>query len=148
MPHSVLILNGPNLNMLGVRQPEIYGKESLDDIKKLCEAHAASMNLKIELAQSNNEGELISWVQQAYSRYQGIVINPAGYGHSSIALMDALLSSPLPAIEVHLSNIAAREEFRHHTYTSRAVKGSICGMGSFGYVLALYALNDHFKKNP
>jgi len=133
----ILIINGPNLNMLGRREPGIYGSETLADIKVLCQTKAASLGLEIDFYQSNSEGELITRIQQAAETSSGIIINPAGLGHSSIALMDALLAVSLPAMEVHLSNIYKREEFRHNTYTSRAVKGVISGFGSFGYVMAL-----------
>ena len=144
--HSVVILNGPNLNMLGSREPSVYGSETLEDIRALCEKTAASLSIKTEFRQSNHEGELVTWIQEAGKGAQGLSINPAGFGHTSVALMDALLAINIPAIEAHLSNIFRREEFRHHTYTSRAVRGVISGFGSHSYVLALHALADLFSK--
>ena len=137
---KILILNGPNLNMLGVRDPAIYGKDTLADIAKLCAQQAKKLGLTADLRQSNLEGELVTWIQQARGTAAGIVINPGGYGHSSIALLDALLVAELPVIEVHLSNIHRRESFRHHTFTSQAAVGVICGLGAKGYVLALEAM--------
>jgi 3-dehydroquinate dehydratase-2 len=142
---TVLVLNGPNLNMLGVRQPDVYGRESLGDVEAACAAKAKALGLGIDFRQSNIEGELVTWLQQARGRHAGIVINPAGYGHTSIALLDALLVTELPVIEVHLSNIHRREPFRHHTYTSQAATGVICGLGSQGYLLALEAMANLIK---
>lgn len=139
---TALVLNGPNLNLLGTRQPSIYGRESLADIEKACRRRAEALKLGLEFRQSNHEGELIDWVQGARGRMAGIVINPAGYGHSSVALLDALVASDLPVIEVHLSNIFRREAFRHHSYVSAAALGVICGLGPRGYLLALDALAD------
>ena len=139
---TALVLNGPNLNLLGTRQPAIYGRESLADIEKACRRRAEALKLGLEFRQSNHEGELIDWVQGACGRMAGIVINPAGYGHSSVALLDALVASDLPVIEVHLSNIFRREAFRHHSYVSAAALGVICGLGPRGYLLALDALAD------
>ena len=138
----ILVLNGPNLNMLGTREPEIYGSQTLDDLETLCAETAEGLGLSIECRQSNLEGELITWVQEARTRAAGLIINPAGYSHTSIALMDALLALDIPVIEVHLSNIHRREEFRHHSYASRAATGVICGLGFAGYRLALIALSD------
>ena len=142
MSKTVYVLNGPNLNLLGTRQPAIYGRESLADIEKACRRRAEALKLGLEFRQSNHEGELIDWVQGARGRMAGIVINPAGYGHSSVALLDALVASDLPVIEVHLSNIFRREAFRHHSYVSAAALGVICGLGPRGYLLALDALAD------
>ena len=136
----IVILNGPNLNMLGLRQPEIYGSATLDDVEALCAEAAEALGLAIDFRQTNGEGELISWVQECRGRAHGIVINPAGYTHSSVALMDALLAVELPVIEVHISNIHRREEFRHHSFVSRAATGVICGLGVRGYALALTAM--------
>ncbi len=136
----IVILNGPNLNMLGLRQPDIYGSATLDDVEALCAEAAEALGLAIDFRQTNGEGELISWVQECRGRAQGIVINPAGYTHSSVALMDALLAVELPVIEVHISNIHRREEFRHHSFVSRAATGVICGLGVRGYALALTAM--------
>ncbi len=141
MPEPLIaILNGPNLNMLGLRQPEIYGSATLDDVEALCAEAAEALGLAIDFRQTNGEGELISWVQECRGRAQGIVINPAGYTHSSVALMDALLAVELPVVEVHISNIHRREEFRHHSFVSRAATGVICGLGVRGYALALTAM--------
>jgi len=137
---SILILNGPNLNMLGQREPGIYGKDTLDDIEKECKAKAAELGLEIEFRQSNREGELVEWAQIAGQWFKGIIVNAAGYTHTSVALLDALMVSGLPVIEVHLSNIFRREEFRHQSYVSRAATGVICGFGLKGYVLALDAM--------
>ena len=141
---TVLILNGPNLNLLGVRQPEIYGRETLADIEEACLERAAALSIDIDFRQSNTEGQLIDWVHEARQTADGIIINAAGLTHTSVALMDALLGSELPVIEVHLSNIFRRETFRHHSYVSLAAVGVICGLGSQGYELALDALNRRF----
>ena len=141
-PATILVLNGPNLNLLGTREPEIYGRDSLADIEKSCRAHAAKLALALEFRQSNHEGELIDWIQGARGKMAGIVINPAGYSHSSVALLDALTASDLPVIEVHLSNIFKREAFRQHSYVSAVARGVICGLGQRGYLLALDALAD------
>jgi 3-dehydroquinate dehydratase-2 len=139
---AILILNGPNLNLLGTRQPEIYGHASLADVEKSCRRRAGELGLGLEFRQSNHEGELIDWIQQARGKMAGIVINPAGYSHSSVALLDALVACELPVIEVHLSNIFKREAFRHHSFVSEAARGVICGLGPRGYLLALDALAD------
>ena len=137
MTYNILILNGPNLNMLGLREPEIYGRQTLDDIRALCESHAEAQGLAIDFRQSNHEGELIDWIQQAPKEHAGIILNPGGYTHTSVAIMDALRAVALPAIEVHLSNIHRREPFRRRSYVAQAVQGSICGFGAHGYLLAL-----------
>ena len=136
----IVVLNGPNMNMLGLRQPELYGAATLDDVEQLCAESGEAMGLAIDFRQTNNEGELISWVQECRGRVAGIVINPAGYTTTSIALMDALLAVELPVIEVHITNIHRREEFRQHSYVSKAAVGVICGLGIQGYALALTAL--------
>lgn len=137
---TVIILNGPNLNMLGVRQPEIYGRDTLADVEEACSDEAGRLELEIDFRQSNHEGELVTWIQEARSAHDGIVINPGAYGHTSVAILDALILSELPIIEVHLSNIHRREAFRHHTYVSQAATGVICGLGPHGYLLALQAM--------
>ena len=137
---SVLVLNGPNLNMLGVREPAIYCTETLDDIEALCLERAESLNIAIDFRQSNLEGELVSWIQQARGEHDGIILNAGAYTHTSIAIMDALSVAELPVIEVHLSNVFRREAFRHHSYVSPVAKGVICGFGAHGYLLALDAL--------
>lgn len=136
----VAVLNGPNLNLLGLRQPELYGHTTLADVQAMAEAKAATLGLAIEFRQSNLEGELIGWVQHCRGRAAGIVINPAGYTHTSIALLDALLASELPVIEVHLTNIHRREAFRQTSITGKAATGMIAGLGPQGYVLALEAM--------
>ena len=141
MAKLVYVLNGPNLNMLGKREPGIYGGATLADIEAECRAAGADLGLEIEFRQSNHEGVLVDWIQEAGERGVGIVLNPGAYGHTSIALHDAIRSvSPLPAIEVHLSNIHAREPFRHKTMTAPVVVGVICGLGPIGYRLPLEAL--------
>lgn len=136
----ILIVNGPNLNMLGKRQPEVYGRETLADIEAACIKHASLFGLEVEFRQSNHEGDLVDWIQGARGRAAGIVINAGAYTHTSVAILDALLSAEVPSVEVHLSNIHQREEFRHHSFVSKAAKGMICGFGSHGYILALDAL--------
>ena len=142
MAKPIYVLNGPNLNMLGLREPAIYGSDSLDDVRKKAEARAKSLGLTIDFRQSNIEGELVTWVQEARDKAAGIILNAGAYSHSSIALLDALQAAELPAIEVHLSNIFRREPYRQHSYISLGVKGVICGLGAKGYELALEALAD------
>jgi 3-dehydroquinate dehydratase-2 len=137
---SVLILNGPNLNMLGVREPSIYGSETLDDIEALCQERAEALGLAVDFRQSNHEGELVSWIQQARTEHDAILINAGAYTHTSVAILDALTLAELPVIEVHLSNIFRREAFRHHSYVSPVAKGVICGFGAQGYLMALDAI--------
>jgi 3-dehydroquinate dehydratase-2 len=141
----ILVLNGPNLNTLGQREPEIYGRTTLEDIKGLASARAKNLGLEADFRQSNDEGELVSWIQGARNSAAGIIINAAAYTHTSVAILDALLSCGLPVIEVHLSNIYKREEFRHHSYVSRAATGVICGFGAQGYELAVDALANILK---
>jgi 3-dehydroquinate dehydratase-2 len=137
---TVLILNGPNLNMLGTRQPEVYGSETLADIEKACLAHASALGLAVDFRQSNHEGDLVTWIQEARGTAAGIVLNAGAYTHTSVAILDALLAAELPAVEVHLSNIHQRDSFRHQSYVAKAAKGMICGFGGHGYILALDAL--------
>jgi 3-dehydroquinate dehydratase-2 len=141
-----LVLNGPNLNLLGTREPEIYGRTTLDDIRGLAEARAKSLGLAADFRQSNDEGELVSWIQGARDTASAIIINAAAYTHTSVAILDALLACGLPVIEVHLSNIFKREEFRHHSYVSRASTGVICGFGAQGYELAIDAMAKILNK--
>jgi 3-dehydroquinate dehydratase-2 len=140
MARSILILNGPNLNLLGQREPEIYGRTTLADIEVMCREEAARLGIEVECRQSNGEGELVAWVQQAPERFAGLILNAGAYSHTSIALLDAVRSLTIPLIEVHLSNIYQRESFRQHSYISLAAKGVICGFGSRGYLMALGAL--------
>jgi len=138
MSTKILILNGPNLNMLGTREPDIYGAETLADIEKSCQMAAKDLGLEVQCRQSNTEGELVDWIQKAgHDGFAGIIINAGAYTHTSVALLDALLACSLPVIEVHLSNIFQREEFRHHSYISKAARGVICGFGGQGYTLSL-----------
>ncbi len=137
---TILVLNGPNLNLLGVREPETYGRETLADIEESCLEHAAALDLAVDFRQSNNEGQLVDWIQEARESADAIVINAGAYSHTSIAILDALKACELPIIEVHLSNIFARERFRHHSYVSAVAKGVICGLGGQGYILALDAI--------
>jgi 3-dehydroquinate dehydratase II len=140
MTSLVYVLNGPNLNMLGVREPEVYGTETLDDLRKRTETAAAKNGLAIDFRQSNIEGEIVNWVQEARGKAKGIIINAGGYTHTSVAILDALQAVSLPTIEVHLSNIFRRDEFRQHSYISLAATGVICGLGAKGYELALEAM--------
>lgn len=133
----VLVLNGPNLNLLGLREPEIYGSATLADVEALCHATAEEHGLRADFRQSNHEGVLIDAVQEARTAHRGIVINPAGYSHTSVALRDALAAAELPVVEVHLSNIHRREPFRHHSHVSGVADAVLCGAGPHGYALAL-----------
>jgi 3-dehydroquinate dehydratase-2 len=136
----VVVINGPNLNMLGLRQPEIYGAARLADLEAQCVRDGAALGLAVECFQSNSEGALVDRIQACRGQASGIVINPGAYSHTSIAILDALLAAEVPAIEVHISNIFRREAFRHHSHVSAAAAGVICGLGVAGYGLALRAL--------
>lgn len=140
MTKPIYVLNGPNLNMLGKREPAVYGSDSLDDVRALTEARAKTLGLKIDFRQSNHEGELIGWAQEARDKGAGLIVNAGGLTHTSVALLDALLASELPVVEVHLSNIFRREPYRHHSYVSLAATGVICGLGAKGYELAVEAM--------
>jgi 3-dehydroquinate dehydratase-2 len=143
---GVLLLNGPNLNMLGKREPGIYGSTTLADVEAACAEKAAALGLELEARQSNHEGELVTWVQEARENRAAIIINPGAYSHTSIALLDALQIFPGVILEVHISNIHKRESFRHHSYVSRAATGVIIGLGAQGYLLALDAVAAHLNK--
>ncbi len=145
MSPTVLVLNGPNLNLLGSREPATYGHETLADISSLCSRTADELGLAIEFRQTNHEGELLDWIHQARGRCAGILINPAAWTHTSVAIRDALLASELPVIEVHLSNVHQREAFRHVSFVSAIAVGVICGLGSNGYRLALQHFSQLFK---
>lgn len=136
----ILIINGPNLNMLGVREPNIYGAETLDSLYKKIKKRADELNLEVSFFQSNTEGEIIDEIQKALNSYDGIVINPGAYTHYSIAIRDAIASIDIPVIEVHISNVYKREEFRHKSVIAPVCKGQICGLGSNGYIYALEEL--------
>jgi len=138
----VLVLNGPNLNMLGIREPGTYGSSRLADVEAMCVAEGERLGLAVECRQSNHEGELVTWIQQAMGHFAGIVINPGGYSHTSIAIPDAFRAVALPVVEVHISNIHARESFRHHSYVSAVAVGVIAGLGAAGYRFALQALAE------
>ena len=140
MSKQITILNGPNLNLLGTREPEIYGTATLADIEKLCADAAKKSGFTIDFKQSNHEGDLIDWVQQAAKDSVGIIINAGGYTHTSVALHDALKAVKIPIIEVHLSDPKTREAFRHHSFIEAVAKKTICGQGPQGYVLAIEAL--------
>ncbi len=137
---SILILNGPNLNLLGRRQPEVYGRTTLAEIESLCRAHAAAIGVDLAFAQSNHEGALVDAIHEAAGRHDCIVLNAGAYTHTSVALMDAIAGVDLPVVELHLSNIHAREAFRHKSYIAPVAAGQICGFGPRGYVLAMDAL--------
>ena len=136
----IYVLNGPNLNMLGLREPSVYGAETLGDIEAICQKAAAGLGLAVIFRQSNIEGELVSWIQEARNAASGIALNAGAYTHTSVALHDALRAAELPAVEVHLSNVYKREDFRHHSFIAPAVNGVICGFGSQSYVLAIAAI--------
>ena len=142
MSQKILVINGPNLNLLGTREKEKYGQSSLEDIKKKCESHANKLGLNIEFKQSNVEGEIVNFIQEARKKYDGIIINAGGYTHTSVAVLDALLAVKKPTIELHITNIYKREYFRHKSLISKAADGIICGLGADGYVMAL----DGIKK--
>ena len=137
---TVFILNGPNLNLLGVRDPSIYGHDTLADIEERCLARAAALDLQIDFRQTNHEGQLVDWIQEARESAEGVILNAGALTHTSVAVFDALSAAGLPIIEVHLSNIFRRESFRHHSYVSLAANGVICGLGAQGYELALDAI--------
>ena len=140
MSKKIMVLNGPNLNLLGTRQPDVYGEETLADIEAVCAKRGKALGLDVDFRQTNSEGEMVDAIQQARADHAGLVVNAGAYTHTSVALLDALLACEKPVIEVHLSNIYKRDEFRQHSYVAKAALGSICGLGSHGYELALEAL--------
>ena len=147
MTDTIYVLNGPNMNLLGKRQPELYGYETLNDVEKLCSKIVSNEGLKIDLRQSNNEADLIDWIHEARDSGAGIVINPAAFSHTSIAIMDALMAFEGPVIEVHVSNIHKRETFRHQSYISLRADGVIAGLGVRGYEFAVMKILEILKKN-
>jgi 3-dehydroquinate dehydratase II len=150
MDTPVFVLNGPNLNVLGKREPAIYGGSSLGDIERDCKVTGKTLGLSVDFRQTNQEGTLVDWIQEAAENARGIVINPGAYSHTSVAIQDAIRAGGVPVIEVHLSNIFARERFRHHSFVSPVAAGVICGLGAQGYLLALEALSIlvHAKASP
>ena len=145
MTEKILVLNGPNLNRLGKREPEIYGSTTLADVERQAQARAATLGLEIDFRQSNSEGELVDWIQQG-DGLAGIIINAGGYSHTSVAILDALRGAELPIVEVHLSNIYQREAYRRSSFISEAADGVICGFGAHGYELAVEAIADLLRK--
>ncbi|MEE2662386.1 MAG: type II 3-dehydroquinate dehydratase [Pseudomonadota bacterium] len=137
---KILIINGPNLNMLGVREPEIYGRVSLDEISHICVSHASTLHAELDFRQSNSETEIIGWLHTARDNVDGVIINPAAFTHTSIAILDAVILTELPVIEVHLSNIFKRESFRTTSYISAGATGIITGFGAMGYKMAIDAM--------
>ena len=142
MTKSILVINGPNLNLLGTREPGIYGEETLSDIEQRMIEKASLLGLSLDFRQSNLEGEIVNWIQEAQDGFSAIIINAGALTHTSVAIMDALLAVNTPTVEVHLSNIFKREEFRHHSYITPAAIGMISGFGAIGYLLAIDAIND------
>jgi 3-dehydroquinate dehydratase-2 len=141
MSKTLYILNGPNLNLLGTREPDVYGRATLADVEKLCRNEARTHGLEVEFRQSNHEGDLVDWLHEARAKQAlGVVINPGAFTHTSIAILDAVIASELPVVEVHISNIHAREEFRRHSHISKVAKAVICGFGIDGYRLAISGL--------
>jgi 3-dehydroquinate dehydratase II len=143
---SILVLHGPNLNLLGQREPEIYGSASLSDVNQMLEQEASALHVQITTFQSNHEGGLIDQIHDAIGQHQGIVINPGGYTHTSVAIRDALVGAQMPTVEVHLSNIHRREAFREHSYIAPVAVGQISGFGMDSYRLGLYALVQHLRQ--
>ena len=145
MTKKILIINGPNLNLLGDREKSKYGNDTLETVRKKCESHSKSINVEIEFEQSNIEGEIVTIIQKAKGNFDGIIINAAGYTHTSVAILDALLAIKLPVIEVHITNIYNREEFRNKSLISKAAIGIICGFGINGYIMALDSMKQNLK---
>ena len=147
MTSSILILNGPNLNLLGTRQPEVYGPTTLKDIEDMCQAKAQDLGIDLVFAQSNHEGELVDMLHGARGKHAGVILNAGAYTHTSVALMDAISSIMVPVIELHLSNIHAREEFRQKSFIAPVAVGQICGFGAAGYPLAINALLSYIGES-
>lgn len=145
---SILVLNGPNLNLLGTRQPEIYGHTTLSDVEEMCIAHGKTRGVEVVCAQSNHEGALVTHIHEARGVHAGLVLNAGAYTHTSIALMDAIKGTQIPTVELHLSNVHARESFRHHSYISPVAVGVMAGFGAKGYKLAIDALLGHLEVLP
>ena len=145
MPKPIYVLSGPNLNLLGTREPEIYGHQTLDDVRALCETRAKSLGFEVVFRQSNHEGDLVDWIQEARQAASAIILNAGALTHTSVALYDALKAFKGPIIEVHVSNPFARESFRHHSYVSLAATGVICGLGIQGYALAIQAVANQLQ---
>lgn len=148
MPVSILILNGPNLNMLGVREPHIYGHATLADIETACRQTGEQLGYSIDFRQSNHEGELVTWIQEARGRHTALIINAAAYTHTSVAILDALKLLDMPIIEVHLSDPKKRESFRHHSYIEMVAQHGIAGLGIDGYIKAIQWVNDKNLSTP
>ena len=148
MPKPIYVLNGPNLNMLGLREPAIYGSATLADVERRVHERAAALGLTADCRQSNIEGELVTWIQEGRDKASGVILNAGAYTHTSLALLDAIMASELPAIEVHLSNVFRRESFRHHSYISLGARGVICGFGPKVYELALEAMAEILAEAP
>ena len=146
MTKKILIINGPNLNLLGDREKSKYGNDTLETVKKKCESHSKSIDIEIKFEQSNIEGEIVTIIQKAKGIFDGIIINAAGYTHTSVAILDALLAVKLPVIEVHITNIYNREEFRNKSLISKAAIGIICGFGINGYIMALNSMKEIINK--
>lgn len=141
MAKTIYVLNGPNMNLLGTREPGQYGHFTLADVEKLCRARAKELGYEVEFRQSNHEGQLVDWLQEAREKKAaGVVLNPAGYTTTSVAMLDAILAIEIPVIEIHVTNIHRREEFRHHSYISKAARAVVCGFGIEGYALAISGL--------
>ncbi len=146
MIQKILVINGPNLNLLGTREKEKYGNTSLKDIQKKCESHGKKISLEVDFKQSNVEGEIVNFIQDSKDKYQGIIINAGGYTHTSVAILDALMAVKKPTIELHITNIYKREDFRHKSLISKAADGIICGLGVEGYIMALDGIKEIIKK--
>jgi 3-dehydroquinate dehydratase II len=148
MPKPIFVLNGPNLNLLGVREPAIYGAETLAEVGRRAQARAQALGLAVDCRQSNHEGQLVDWIQEARESASGVILNAGALTHTSVAILDALNAAEKPVIEVHLSNVFRREAFRHHSFVSAAARGVICGFGAKGYELAIEAMASILAGEP